>query len=555
MAICYLGCDEDLSQRIHSFPKFQNAEIIETQFPITASSVDIELLITGPAIRNHLRLAATISDWNIPPVALLIFESSDYEERSEILRHHPRVGRSIFFCKNTAADIEAGLEAIYQFHKKRESLPLDHQVSGNYNTNNISPRWLFQTLMEHLDEYIYFKDADSRFLAVSRYLADSCGKDSPTEVLGLRDFDIFDQAHADEAYADERKIATGELQELYKEEVVKKGEELRWVASRKLPLRTRSGYLAGSFGLSRDVTESKELHQQLEDNHERMQSELLLARNLQRNLMQQGVPEFLRSDGTAALELATKYIPSFHLSGDFYSVVKTDEGGAAILVADVMGHGVRAAMVTAMIQIAVQQLREYANQPSTFMKRLNTMMKQTMQASGQTIFATAVYCYIDLDNKQLSYSQAGSRHGVHVPSGNSKQARIFDSSAISPALGLIPDAPFAETQMQLAPGDEVILYTDGIIEAAMGDEEYSEKRMVSFLVEHRREQLPDMLDQLLDSVKEFTQSKDLQDDVCLVGLRIHSTTIQPGSVPGIQRVCTELGAQPITLRKTLEKCI
>ncbi len=520
MAICCLGCDESLSHLIQKFPLFQNAEITEIDFPIMASNLEVDLLITGSGTDNLTQLAATISDWNIPPVALFVLPEKDFTAQREMLCHHPRVGRSIFFCKNTEASILDGLEQIHTFYEKRKSLPLDHSLSGNYNINDISPRWLFQTMMEHLDEYIYFKDADSRFLAVSRYLAESCGQKEPIDVIGLTDFDLFDKAHAEMAFTDERKIVTGELEDIYKEELVEKAGQNTWVASRKFPLRTRSNYLAGTFGLSRDITEEKKLRQQLEKSHERMQSELLLARNLQSTLMQTNVPDFINTDESKSLEVIEKYIPSFHLSGDFFSIVKTDEGNAAILVADVMGHGVRAAMVTAMIQIAVQQLHKYASRPSEFMTRLNDMMKHTMQAAGQTIFATAAYSYIDLKNKKLTYVQAGARHGVYVPAGDSKSAHVFKEKSINPALGLIADVQFSNTDMILETGDEILLYTDGIIEAAMGEEEYSETRMVEFLMEHHRDALPDMLDSLLSSVREFTQSKDFEDDVCLIGLRV-----------------------------------
>ncbi|MDP4611499.1 MAG: serine/threonine-protein phosphatase, partial [Opitutales bacterium] len=107
----------------------------------------------------------------------------------------------------------------------------------------------------------------------------------------------------------------------------------------------------------------------------------------------------------------------------------------------------------------------------------------------------------------------------YVPSA-SNEAVVFESSSISPALGLIPDVQFAESTQSLEAGDEIILYTDGIIEAAMGDEEYSEKRMINFLMEHRRDNLPDMLNELLNSVATFTKTKELDDDVCLIGLRV-----------------------------------
>ncbi|NQY32111.1 MAG: SpoIIE family protein phosphatase, partial [Coraliomargarita sp.] len=79
---------------------------------------------------------------------------------------------------------------------------------------------------------------------------------------------------------------------------------------------------------------------------------------------------------------------------------------------------------------------------------------------------------------------------------------------------------YSESKIELNSGDELLLYTDGIIEAAIGDDEYSEDRLVQFLTAHRRKKLPEMMESLLKSVQEFTHSEELQDDVCLVGLRL-----------------------------------
>ncbi len=166
MAVCYIDCEETVSHLIREFPDFREEEIIEVEYPITASTVRIDMLVAGPSVNNPIGLAATICDWNIPPVALFILPEQDYESKRDQLSYHPRVGRSVFFCEDNEAGILKGLEQIHAYYRKRESVPLDHRVSGHYNTNNISPRWLFQAMMEHMDEYIYFKDKDSRFLAV-----------------------------------------------------------------------------------------------------------------------------------------------------------------------------------------------------------------------------------------------------------------------------------------------------------------------------------------------------------------------------------------------------
>jgi serine phosphatase RsbU (regulator of sigma subunit) len=107
-----------------------------------------------------------------------------------------------------------------------------------------------------------------------------------------------------------------------------------------------------------------------------------------------------------------------------------------------------------------------------------------------------------------------------VPAHGSKQVTLFERSSICPALGLLPETEYAETKIEMGTGDEIVLYTDGIIEAAMGEEGFSEERLITFLDEHRREQISEMADALLLSVREFTQSQNLDDHVCLIGLRI-----------------------------------
>lgn len=520
MAICSIGGGESLLQILNSFQPFADYEIKSVNFPITASQLKIDMLIVAPKAAHLERLAATISDWNRPPVSLFILEDQDYEAQVERLEHHPRVGRAIFFCRNSRQAIETGLTKVLKFYLKRKELNLENNSSEKFALNNVSPRWLFNSLMQHLDEYIYFKDRDSRFLAVSQYLIDKCGKSKPEEVLGQRDFDFFDSEHAQCAYRDEREIVEGKLDEIYKNEPFLKGDQLRWVASRKLPLYTRSRFLAGTFGISRDITAEKTLNDQLAENNKRMQNELLLARNLQGTLMKQNLPQFLNNAGQDSLQIATQYIPSFHLSGDLFSIRKTPEGNASILLGDVMGHGVRAAMVTAMIQIAVQELEAYADQPAVFMEKLNAILNHIMQPAGETMFATAVYCHLDIPSKTITYVQAGAKHGVFAPAGQANAASLFDKENIAPALGLLPSAKFNESSIGLQTGDEILLYTDGIVEAAMNDEEYSEQRLLDFLVSHQRDELPDMMNQLVRSVQDFTQCKELEDDVCLVGLRI-----------------------------------
>ena len=112
-----------------------------------------------------------------------------------------------------------------------------------------------RNLLDDSDECIYFKDLQSRFLRVSAGCAALHGR-TPEQMIGLSDFDLFDDAHAMPAYADEQRvIATGEA-------LVNKEERERWcdkpdtwVASSKFPLRDADGAIIGTFGISRDITQ------------------------------------------------------------------------------------------------------------------------------------------------------------------------------------------------------------------------------------------------------------------------------------------------------------
>jgi PAS domain S-box-containing protein len=124
--------------------------------------------------------------------------------------------------------------------------------------------YLFDLLMEHLPEHIYFKDRDSRFTRVNRATAELFGVSDPATLIGKSDFDFFTHDHAQQAYADEQQLIQGQIPMWSKEEreTWLDGHET-WVLTTKLPLRDPQGNVIGTFGISRDITERKRLELQL----------------------------------------------------------------------------------------------------------------------------------------------------------------------------------------------------------------------------------------------------------------------------------------------------
>ncbi len=123
---------------------------------------------------------------------------------------------------------------------------------------HVEELYLFDLLMEHLPEHIYFKDRDSRFTRVNRSMAELFGVPDPAALIGKSDFDFFAHDHAQQAYADEQQLIQGRLPMWSKKEreTWPDGHET-WVLTTKLPLRDPKGNIIGTFGISRDITAVK----------------------------------------------------------------------------------------------------------------------------------------------------------------------------------------------------------------------------------------------------------------------------------------------------------
>jgi PAS domain S-box-containing protein len=125
-------------------------------------------------------------------------------------------------------------------------------------------RYLLEALMQHLPHSIYFKDAGSRFLRLSRALVTKFGFTDPARVIGKTDFDFFSEEHARQAFIDEQDLLRGDKNVLEKEEVETWPDGSKtWVATTKLPLVDKQGRTIGTFGISKDITSQKRAEETL----------------------------------------------------------------------------------------------------------------------------------------------------------------------------------------------------------------------------------------------------------------------------------------------------
>lgn len=129
--------------------------------------------------------------------------------------------------------------------------------------------FLFFRLMDHLNESIFFKDLNSKFIRINKECAKKFGLDDAKEAVGKTDFDIFGEEHAREAFEDEQKIIATEepiFQKVERETFSDDPDKVLWASTSKLPLYDEEGELIGTFGITRDITEQKALEEELENN-------------------------------------------------------------------------------------------------------------------------------------------------------------------------------------------------------------------------------------------------------------------------------------------------
>jgi phosphoserine phosphatase RsbU/P len=398
-------------------------------------------------------------------------------------------------------------------------------------------RNLLKTLMDHLPYAIYFKDLDSRFIAVSRALTHLFGKTDPTELIGKTDHDFFSTEHAEGALADEREIIrTGKPIVDYEERETWPDRDDTWVSTTKMPLRDAQAKIIGTFGISRDITEKRRaaeklarLTEELRAKNESLEQDLEMARELQSALLPQRFPNFPHqaTEENSAVHFYPFFRPSMIVSGDFFDVFDISDEKAGLFICDVMGHGVRAALVAAIVRSVVIELRPLWTRPGELLIALNRALLEAFRNSDTTLFASACYVVADLARGQLRYSNAGHPHPLRLAraanSSVSTASPLEGGRRAGPALGIFQGAKYETLSCKLSPHDVVLLFTDGLFEVeGLEGQLYDYQRLLRAV--GNRTQLPaaELCSSLIADVQRFSATEEFNDDVCLVAMDIDS---------------------------------
>ena len=262
---------------------------------------------------------------------------------------------------------------------------------------------------------------------------------------------------------------------------------------------------------------------ELREKNEQMQSDLRMARELQLAFLPQKYPSFPRDVGSeqSALRFCHRYLPTGDIGGDFFDVLPLSDTEAGVFICDVMGHGVRAALVAATLRGLVEELSPIAYDPSLFLSEINRALLATLRRVNTTMFASAFYLVADVASGQVCFANAGHPSPLHVRRSELGVESLYANNQAGPALGLFEDSVYPTVRRNIAADDLVVLYTDGLYEVYdVNGQQYGEERLLAAL--RKRIHLPcaELFDEVLKEMRRFSHTNAFADDVCLVGMEI-----------------------------------
>jgi phosphoserine phosphatase RsbU/P len=254
------------------------------------------------------------------------------------------------------------------------------------------------------------------------------------------------------------------------------------------------------------------IREQLESQLLTIQREMETARKIQLSILPSQIPSIQH------LDIAARYLPMTAVAGDFYDFIVIDEKRIGILVADVSGHGMPAALISSMLKIALAGQTPSASDPARVLDGLN----QALYGKFEGHFVTAIYIVIDTEKRSITYAGAGHPplivrdHSAGV-TGEFTENGLF--------LGYFPDATYTELELPFKEGDWAVLYTDGVPETTSSSEEQFELgRLKHYLQANHELKADQFVDRFLEELSIYSgaaSGREQEDDITFLAIHFN----------------------------------
>jgi sigma-B regulation protein RsbU (phosphoserine phosphatase) len=247
---------------------------------------------------------------------------------------------------------------------------------------------------------------------------------------------------------------------------------------------------------------------------ERKKTELAIAAEIQRSFLPDAI---IQIEG---YDIAGRSVMAKEVGGDFFDVIPLEvvplgTGTVGIMIADVSGKGIPAALFMALARIVVRvNATWYATKPASAIRDANTLISSDSKSG---MFVTLFYGVLDSGSHTLSFVNAGHTPPFHYHAADGSLSELEPTGI---AVGILNDADYKQVKTGMDPGDLIVLYTDGVTEAEnSNDDMYGVLRLKEVILASHRVPSSDVIQAILRSVKDFTGEKPQSDDITLMVIR------------------------------------
>jgi sigma-B regulation protein RsbU (phosphoserine phosphatase) len=395
---------------------------------------------------------------------------------------------------------------------------------------------LYHSLVETLPQNIFRKDLSERFTFANTRFCETLGRPLE-EIIGKTDFDFFPPDLAAKYQKDDQLIMeTGKMFEAIEENQPPGGEKL-YVQVVKTPLYSASGEIIGLQGIFWDITEKRraeekvrkttlELAQSREElraKNQQMEEDLRMARDIQEAMIPSSYPCFPKdaTPETSGFRFDHVYIPTGAVGGDFFNILPLSDTKVGLFICDVMGHGVRSALVTAILRALVEELTRLASDPGQLLTQINRDLRAILHQQGSPLYTTAFYMVADLEMKQISYANAGHPKPILLrrQTGEAEFLRNNDCKS-HPALGLFPNAAYPTSTAALHEKDVVLLFTDGAYDVEHDGDILSPDWLREQISQRAALTIKKTFEEILAELKRLNGPGEFTDDICMVAMEV-----------------------------------
>jgi PAS domain S-box-containing protein len=397
----------------------------------------------------------------------------------------------------------------------------------------------YRSIFENATEGIFQTTPQGKYLSANPSLARMYGYDSPGELLA----DLVDISRQLYVEPDRRRKFTlamrndGFIHD-FESQIYRRDGSVIWISENAHAVHDElTGELLYYEGMVQDITRRKaaeEARKEAEENlvryaeelrvkNSQFNADLEMARDIQQVFLTQNFPNFPRSMTAQEswLSFCHWYQPAEQVGGDFFCVLPLSDTEAGVFICDVLGHGLRAALVTAIVRGLLEELTPIGTDPGRLLSEINGSLIAIFRQTETPMLVSAFYLVVNTMDGKLCYSNAGHPQPFHIHRATGIAEPLRFQGPQGPVLGIFPAATYPNSHGIASANDLVVLFTDGLFEVETAEDDYyGADRLLAAVRKRMHLAARQLFGEVVAEIQGSCISGKFTDDMCLLGVEL-----------------------------------